>query len=49
MGKEVLMSGETEIGENKFYCNKNPIYLKNVDIEKVIVSDKISCGERNCK
>ena len=48
MGKEILTFGDIEI-EKKIYLNKIPIFLKNVDIEKVLVSHKISFGEKNCK
>ena len=34
---------------NNFYCYKSPIFLKDVNIEKVLVSNKISCGEENYK
>ena len=47
MGTEILMFGDIEIEKNKFYCNKIPILLKDVDIEKVLVSNKISFGEKN--
>ena len=33
----------------KNYRNKTPIFLKDVDIEKVFVSNKISFGEKNYK
>ena len=33
----------------KNYRNKTPISLKDVDIEKVLVSNKISFGEKNYK
>ena len=33
----------------KNYRNKTPIFLKDVDIEKVLVSNKISFGEKNYK
>ena len=45
MGKEILTFGNTEIEKNKPYHNKSPIFLKDVDIEKVLVSNKISLGE----
>ena len=46
MGKEVLTFGGNEIEKNKFYYHKIPILLKDVDIEKVLVSKKIlSCEE----
>ena len=46
MGKKMLMLGNIETEKNKFYCNKTPISLKDVNIEKVIVSNKISFGEK---
>ena len=33
----------------KNYCNKIPVPLRDVDIEKVLVSNKISFGEKSCK
>ena len=47
MSKEVSTSGHIEIEKNKFYLNKTPIFLKKVDTEKVLVSNKISFGEKN--
>ena len=48
MGKEILTCGDTK-NKNKFYSNKTPIFLKDVDIEKVLVSNKISFGGKNYK
>ena len=45
MGKEVLTFWHIEIEKNKFYRNKISIFFKDVDIEKVLVSNKISFGE----
>ena len=39
------MFGNIEINKNKFYHHKSPIFLGGVDIEKVLVSKKISFGE----
>ena len=47
MGKEILMFWDIEIEKNKFYFHKTPIFLKDVDIVKVLVSNKISSGEKN--
>ena len=44
MGKEILTFGKTEIEKNKFYCHITPIFLGDVDTEKVLVSNKISFG-----
>ena len=46
MGKEILMFNDTEIEKNKFYRNKSPIFLKDVDIKKVLVSNKIFSSEK---
>ena len=43
MGKEVLTFGDIEIEK------KTPILLGDVDIKKVLVSNKISFGEKNYK
>ena len=45
MGKEILTFGDMEIKKKKYH-NKISILLKYVDIEKVIVSNKISFGEK---
>ena len=51
MSKEILSFEdiETEKKKKKNYCNKTPIFLKDVDIEKVLVSNKISFSEKNYK
>ena len=45
MAKEVLTFWYIEIEKNTFYRNKISIFFKDVDIEKVLVSNKISFGE----
>ena len=51
MGKEVLTFGDIEIEKKKKKkCrHKTPILLGNVDTEKVLVSNKISLGEKSWK
>ena len=49
MGKEILNFSDIEIGKNKFYHHESPILFKDLDIERVLVSNKISLGEKNCK
>ena len=46
MGKEILMFSNTEIEKNKFYHHKTLIFLEDGDIEKVLVSNKTSFGEK---
>ena len=47
MGKEILTFGDIEIEKNTFYRLESPIFKKDVDIEKVLVSSKISSGEKS--
>ena len=49
MNKEILTFGNIEIEKNKFYRHKTPIFLKDVGIEKVLVSNKISFSEKGHK
>ena len=49
MGKEILTFRDIEIENNKFYRNKIPIFLKDTDIEKVLLSNKIYFGEKSYK
>ena len=46
MGKEILTFADIEI-EKKSYHNKTLASLRDVAIEKVLVSKKISFGEKN--
>ena len=43
------MFGDIEIEKNKFYRYKSPVLLRDVDIEKVLFSNKTSLGEKNYK
>ena len=46
MGKEILTFGDIENEKNKFYQNETPVPLKDVDIKKVLVSNKVSFGKK---
>ena len=46
MNEEILKSGNIEIQKNKFYHHKTPIIFEDLDIEKVLVSNKISFGKK---
>ena len=50
MGKEILTFGDIEIEKkNFFYRHKTPVPLKDVDIKKILVSNKIIFGKKNYK
>ena len=47
MGKEILTFGDIELAKKKeFYYNTIPVPLKDIRIEKILVSKKISSGEK---
>ena len=47
MGKEISMFGNIEIEKSKFYCHKTPILLGDVDVEKVLVCNRIYFDKKN--
>ena len=49
MVEEILTFGDVEIEKNIFYHHESPIFLEDLDIEKVLVSNKISSDENNYK
>ena len=49
MGKEVLTFGDIEIEKNKFYHYKTSVHLRDVDFDKVLVSNKIFFSEKSYK
>ena len=44
MGKKILTFEDIEIEKDKFYGNKIPVSLKDIDIEKMLVSNEVSFG-----
>ena len=45
IGKEILTFNEIEI-EKKIYCHKSPFLKKDIGIEKVLVSNKVSFDQK---
>ena len=46
MCKEISKFGVIEIKKHKFYWHKSLIFVKDVDINNALVSNKISSGEK---
>ena len=46
MSKEILKFVDIGTEKNKFYHHKTPILLRDVDIEEVLVSNKIPLREK---
>ena len=50
MGKNnEIKVGNIEIKKQKFYQYQRPISIKNIDIDKIVVSNKVSFGKKSFK
>ena len=45
--KTVTKFGDIEIQKQKFHQHKGPISIKNIDINKIVVSNKIYFGKKD--
>ena len=46
MGKTIKKFGDVEIKKQKFHQHKRPFAMKNIDINKIVVSNKVSFGKK---
>ena len=44
MDKKVIKFGDTEIEKHEFHQRKSPILINNIDIVKIVASNKVSFG-----
>ena len=49
MEKTIIKFGDIEIQNQKFHQHKGPILINNIDINKMLVSNKVSFGEKGLK
>ena len=49
MDEKIIKFGDTEIEKYKFHQHKNPILINNIDINKIVVSNKVSFGKKDFK
>ena len=47
MGKEIITFGDIKVEKHKSYHYQSPIFLEDVDIDNVLVSNKIFFGGKN--
>ena len=47
--EKIIKFGDAEIHKQKFHQHKRPISIKNIDINKIEVSNKVSFGEKELK
>ena len=47
--KTVITFGDIEIEKQKFHQHKRPISIKNININKIVVSNKVSFGKKSFK
>ena len=46
-GKTIIIFGDTEIEKHKFIQHKRPISMKNIEINKIAVTDNVSFGNND--
>ena len=49
MDKIVIKFGDTETEEHKFYQNKSPISINDIDTIKIVVSNELPYGKQDFK
>ena len=49
MEKTIKKFGDTEIEKQQFHQHKRPISIKNIDINKIVLSNKVSFGKTGFK
>ena len=47
--KKIIKFGDIETKTQKFHQHKKPISIKNIDINKITVSNKVSFGKKRFK
>ena len=47
--KKMITFCDIEIQKQKFHQYKRPISIKNIDIKKIVVSNKVSFGKKGSK
>ena len=47
--KTIIKVDENETQKHKFHPHKRPISIKNIDINKIVVSNKVSFGKKGFK
>ena len=49
MEKTTIKFGDIEIKKQKYYRYKRPIPIKDIDINKIVASNKVSFGKKGFK
>ena len=47
--KTIIKFGDIEIKKQKFHQHKRPISIKDIDINKIVVSNKVLSGKKGFK
>ena len=47
--EKVINFGDIEIQKQKFHQHKQPISIENIDINKIVLSNRVSSGEKGLK
>lgn len=49
MNKDIITLGDNESKKRKFHYSNYPVSIKNLDVDNIIISNKVSFGEKRFK
>ena len=49
MNKKVIKFDDTEIEEYEFHQNESSVLINDIDIDEIVVSNKLSLGKKDFK
>ena len=49
LDKKIIKFGDTEIERHNFHLHNSPILINNIDINKILVPNKVSYGKNGFK
>ena len=49
MDKKIIKFNDTEVEEFEFHEHKSPILINDINIDKIVVSDKLPFGKQDFK
>ena len=49
MGKEIITFGDVEVENQKLYQHKSPISIYDLNVDRIVVSSKVSFGKNGFK
>ena len=49
MGKKIIKFGDNQIKKHKVHQHKSPISIDSIEINKIVISNKVTCYKKGFK